>query len=262
MYTKTEWNNNNPPPIDATNLMKIENKLEELDARPISSDWNAITAILTYASADGPTFIANTSFDLTSVISVGMKLRLTQTTVKYFIVTAITSTTITLYGGIDYVLANVGIVDVRYSSMKSPFGFPLDRDKWTVSVSFASNVAQSSPVANTWYNLNSALISVPIGKWILEYFTIAQCGAGTSQDRYLNVTLSTANNTQSNAAYSNQFAQPSCTFSRFPFSKIFNYSTLAKITLYLNTMSNTNTDSLSNLGNESPTIIKAVCAYL
>lgn len=123
-YTKTNWANDNPPPLDATNLMKIENKLEELDARPTSSDWNLISATLTYASATAPSFVANTSIDLTSLISVGMKLKLTQTTVKYFIVTAITSTNITLYGGDNYVLASATITDIYYSAMQVPIGFP------------------------------------------------------------------------------------------------------------------------------------------
>lgn len=256
-YTKTNWANNNPPPLDATNLNKIEQGIEDAHI-----GWSPANATLTYASADSPTFVANTSVDLTSVISVGMKIKLTQTTVKYFIVTAITSTTITLYGGTDYALVNEGSVNVQFSSMKAPFGFPMNPDKWTVTATFNTDVPQTSAIANTWYNLNSALISVPIGSWIVDYIVIAQNGVGVSEDRYLNVTLSTSNNSQSNAAYSNQFAQPACTFSRFPFYKVFPYINTIKTTLYLNTMSNTNTNSLSNLGTETPTIIKAVCAYL
>lgn len=227
-----------------------------------SSDWNTITATLTYASADSPTFVANTSIDLTSVISVGMKLKLTQTTVKYFIVTAITSTTITLYGGTDYTLANASITLPYFSSMKTPYGFPLDRDKWTVITILNTNIYQSSAIGFTWYNINSASIVVPVGKWLIEYSVMAQSGPGTSQDRYLNVTLSTANNSQSNVSYSVGFAQPSCIFARFPFNKSFNYSNSSKIILYLNTMSDLNAESLSNLGGVSATIIKAVCAYL
>ena len=48
----------------------------------VESGWLAILATLTYASADSPTFVVNTSTDLTSKISVGMKLKLTQSTVK------------------------------------------------------------------------------------------------------------------------------------------------------------------------------------
>lgn len=250
-----------PNLVSGTNIKTI-NGTPILGSGNLPTDWNVLNVTLTYASADSPTFVANTSVDLTSIISVGMKLRLTQTTVKYFIVTAITSTSITLYGGTDYTLANVGIVDVRYSFVKAPFGFPLNPEKWTVTASFNTNVPQTSALANTWYNLNSALISVPIGLWKMEYSVIAQSGAGSSEDRYLNVTLSTANNSQSNPAYSNQFAQPACTFSRFPFYKEFIFSTASKILLYLNTMSNVAVESLSNLGNETPTIIKAVCAYL
>lgn len=41
-YTKTNWANDNPPPIDATNLNKIEDMLEELDLRPSGSKSNLI----------------------------------------------------------------------------------------------------------------------------------------------------------------------------------------------------------------------------
>ncbi len=263
-YIKTVWKDlpDETTPLSAANLNKIEDALETLSNNPTSSDWNSISATLTYASADSPTFVVNTSVDLTSIISVGMKLKLIQTTVKYFIVTAITSTTITLYGGTDYTLANATITLPYLSFVKAPFGFPLNPEKWTVTATFNTNVPQTSAGANTWYNLNSALIAVPIGLWKMEYLVIAQCGPGASADRYLNVTLSTANNSQSNSAYSNQFAQPACTFSRFPFYKEFIYSTASKISLYLNTMSNVAVESLSNLGTETPTIIKAVCAYL
>lgn len=263
-YDRTVWEDSpsTNTPLNAENLNKIELELERLSNLPSSGDWNVISATLAYASADGPTFVANTSVDLTLIISVGMKIKLTQTAVKYFIVTAITSTTITLYGGTDYTLANAGISNIYFSFVKAPIGFPLNPDKWTVTATFNTNAPQSSAGANAWYNLNSALIVVPIGLWKIEYSVIAQCGPGTSVDRYLNVTLSTANNSQSNAAYSNQFAQPACTFSRFPFYKEFIYSTASKISLYLNTMSNVAVESLSNLGTETPTIIKAVCAYL
>ena len=120
--------------INATNAQVNANTDAIALKAPISnveSGWLAILATLTYASADSPTFVVNTSTDLTSKISVGMKLKLTQSTVKYFIVTAITSTTITLYGGTDYTLTSATITDVYFSSAKAPFGFPLNLYKPT-----------------------------------------------------------------------------------------------------------------------------------
>lgn len=267
-YTKTMWTNDNPPALDATNLMKIENKLEELDARPSGgggvSEWNTITATLTYASADSPTFVANTSIDLTSVISVGMKLKLTQTTVKYFIVTAITSTTITLYGGTDYTLANATITLPYFSSMKAPFGFPLNPDKWSVIVTDTTLRQQLSPVQNTWYNLGSVNIAIPIGLWIVS-FKVYLYGSRTSSGNVpLFVTLSSANNTESDsgytvATYGNSMLAKAEQVVLFPRT----VSLSSKSTLYFNTKTDTTgMESIANKGEQSPTTIKAVCAYL
>lgn len=88
--------------------------------------WIAADGTWTYASADSPTFTLTVDDNVTSIIGVGSKVRLTQTSVKYFIVTAISysspSTTITLYGGTDYTLANATITSPYYSYLKSPVG--------------------------------------------------------------------------------------------------------------------------------------------
>ncbi len=131
--------------------------------------WSLIAGTLTYLSTDDPTFVATTSVDLTGTISLGMRLRLVQTTTKYFIVTAITATTITLYGGTDYDLTTASITDIYYSSAKAPYGFPLDPAKWTVKVVHTGDLSQSSPVQNTWYNLGSISIVIPIGVWEVSF---------------------------------------------------------------------------------------------
>lgn len=159
--------------------------------------WNKLNATLTYASADSPTFVANTSIDLTSVISVGMKLKLTQTTVKYFIVTAITSTTITLYGGTDYTLVNVTITLPYFSSMKAPFGFPLNISKWSIAFTVDTTTVTNSPVVGTWYNRNT--YSFPIGLWKVGYLLGMYPIRATDGIVGSKCTLSTINNGETNS---------------------------------------------------------------
>jgi hypothetical protein len=86
----------------------------------IESGWTAVPATLTYASAT----TINTSVDLTSYIGVGDKLKLTQTSVKYFYVTAITNSLITVTGGSDYTVESKTITSPSYSHQESPIGFP------------------------------------------------------------------------------------------------------------------------------------------
>jgi hypothetical protein len=87
--------------------------------------WTPIADTPTYASSTTVTI----SGDHTGKFAVGDKIKLTQqTTVKYFYVTSVTygapNTTLTLYAGTDYTVANAAITSPYYSKMQSPVGFP------------------------------------------------------------------------------------------------------------------------------------------
>jgi hypothetical protein len=86
--------------------------------------WANLNYTCTYASASTFTIAA----DVTSLIAIGDKIKLTQTTDKYFYVTAVSygapNTTVTVTGGTDYTLANAAITSPYYSKMTSPVGFP------------------------------------------------------------------------------------------------------------------------------------------
>jgi hypothetical protein len=64
--------------------------------------------------------------------SVGDKIKLTQTTVKYFYITAVADTVLTVTGGSDYTVANAAITANYYSKSTSPVGFP-QYFNWTPS---------------------------------------------------------------------------------------------------------------------------------
>lgn len=86
--------------------------------------WTLDTDTWTYVSA---TSFKITGKDVSTRFPVGTKLRLTQTTAKYFYVvssTFSTDTTVTVTGGADYSLANAAITLPYYSYASSPVGFP------------------------------------------------------------------------------------------------------------------------------------------
>lgn len=232
----------------------------------VSTDgWNLTAVVLTYSSADSPTFVATTASDLTGIISVGMKLKLTQTTVKYFIVTAIDATTITLYGGTDYTLANAAITLVSYSQAREPFGFPVSPLKWQVKVPDTSARTQSSPSASTWYNLGSQSIVLPIGTWNVDYCMYGRAVI-TNTFVDMQVTLSTANNSQSdselthsiNSTLSNNLAELYGMFAR---NKVITVA--SKTSYFLNAeTTTTSVTSIGGLGNMVPTVLRAVSAFL
>jgi hypothetical protein len=82
---------------------------------------------LAYVDADAPTFMFSVNADVTGVVAPGMYVRLTQTTDKFFIVTAVGAfsggvTEITVDGGGTYTVANAAISDGAFSTHKAPFG--------------------------------------------------------------------------------------------------------------------------------------------
>ena len=134
-----------------------------------------------------------------------MKIKLTQGTVKYFIITAVSTysggnTTITVYGGTDYDLANAAITSPYYSMMKSPQGFPMSPTKWSVETTDTTSRGQSNPSGNTYYSPGGLSIVVPIGVWELKYQITAQMQS-TSATTVLSgmVALSTSTTSPSDA---------------------------------------------------------------
>lgn len=82
--------------------------------------WNSIGDTWTYASATTITVPAGAA----TYYAVGDKIKLTQTTVKYFYVVAVADELLTVTGGDDYTVANAAITDIYVSKMESPVGFP------------------------------------------------------------------------------------------------------------------------------------------
>lgn len=86
--------------------------------------WINTADTWTYASA---TTFTIAGVDRTAQFPVGTKIKLTQTTAKYFYVTASafgTDTTVTITGGSDYSLANAAITSPALSYDATPQGFP------------------------------------------------------------------------------------------------------------------------------------------
>lgn len=89
-----------------------------------SDGWTAAADTLVYASA---TTFTIAGADRTVLYSKGTRIKLTNTTLKYFVVVASafsTDTTVTVTGGSDYALANAVITSPSYSYAANPQGYP------------------------------------------------------------------------------------------------------------------------------------------
>lgn len=82
--------------------------------------WTAVSDSWSYASATTITVPSGAA----SLYKKGDKIKFTQTTVKYFYITTVADTLLTVTGGSDYSVANAAISAISYSHVANPIGFP------------------------------------------------------------------------------------------------------------------------------------------
>lgn len=224
--------------------------------------WVSIGTILSYTSTDGHTFVAATNADLSGTIPLGARVKLTQLgAVAYYIVTAITGASITLYGGTDYTLTNNPITAVNYSTSKVPFGFNSSPLKWTEELRDTATRTQLSPVNGTWYNLGALQLAVPIGAWRLYWVAYTQSNgpAGQASQR---VSVSTNASAESDGDLTAQWSVSTATgVVRLALMREKFILLGAKTPYYLISESDDAPTSINLLGAPA-TVIRAVCAYL
>ena len=238
----------------------------------LGDGWIPAGETWTYNSAIDPEFTFKISGDKTGKYYPGMRLKLTQTTAKYFIVTKVAysspDTTVTVYGGTDYDLADATITGPYYSMVKAPVGFPLNPAKWTVEVTSTSDSTKSSPAKNTWYNQGGS-ITIPVGSWIVSYSILL--GEAEDTEHLLApvfATLSTADNSEVEKKYTRGHVFPLIGPGYSPLHVSLDlpaaHIDLAEADIYyLNIRTTTaGVDSITAKGTIQTTVIRAVCAYL
>lgn len=168
--------------LSATNVVIDETTYAELGSWIEYKDTSFL-----YGSASGKYFtMTGANANTTDRLQVGVKLKITQGTVKYFILQEITfgspNTTHGLFGGTDYTLTADPITKVEYSYSKCPFGFNINPDKWALySVPASATVSQVNPVSGTYYNLGGSM-TIYKGVWNLGY----SCNLTVNDNSYTN----------------------------------------------------------------------------
>lgn len=84
------------------------------------SGWQTVPDSWSYASSTTITVPSGAA----SIYQIGDKIKITQTTDKFFIVTAVADTLLTVTGGSDYSVANAAITSPYISRIERPFGWP------------------------------------------------------------------------------------------------------------------------------------------
>lgn len=211
--------------------------------------WNATTKI----------GIVSTNQDVTSLLSVGMKVKFTQNAVvKYGIIVAITASQITLFMGTDYTLNNSVITDAYYSMQRAPYGFPMNPDKWTL-FSTGGTASINNPTSGVYYNVGGNIV-LGVGLWKLSYDIMGYTDASDTQFLSFSPGWGTTPSNQ-NIANSNGWVFANNYILIGAVQNEIMYNATSEITLYLNVCTNyPRTLKLQtwNYGVRR----KAVCAYL
>ena len=154
-----------------------------------------------------------------------------------------------------------------FSSVKAPFGFPLNPDKWTVTATTEVNLV-GTPTNNTWWNPSNYSITIPIGLWNVSRSLLPKGSYTLGTNGYYNVywTLSTTNNSSTLSQFDAEFggdivAAGAYVNANSVFSTTL-YEVTSKTVLYLLYKANISGTFGEFNGFMKPTIIKAVCAYL
>jgi hypothetical protein len=101
--------------------------------------WIAATGTWTYASATTITVPSGAA----ALYQKGDRIKLTQTTAKYFVIVTVADTLLTVTGGTDYTVANATITSPYYSHQVNPIGFPTWFN-WTPTFSCSGSMTISA----------------------------------------------------------------------------------------------------------------------
>ena len=151
----------------------------------VMDGWVAANETWTYASATTFTVAA----DVTEKYQKGDKIKLTQTTVKYFYVVSTSysepNTTVTVTGGTDYALANAAITNPYYSHEASPQGFPTWFSYTPTASPQTGSITAETVTGKFMINGRSLFVMVSDnitnkGTWVNQLFFSLPCAVDTT----------------------------------------------------------------------------------
>lgn len=147
--------------------VKSDDKVYKLTSAGVESEigasnvdgWTPANETWTYASATTITVPTGAA----SKYSKGDKIKLTQTTVKYFYIVGVADTVLTITGGSSYTLTSETISANYYSHQASPVGFP-SYFNYTPTITTTGGSVTTSQNAFRFYILGS-IVYIPQGSF-------------------------------------------------------------------------------------------------
>lgn len=269
--------NNIEDGIDAldTKVSDMEDDITTIDTA-LSSGWKSVSQTWTYASADAPVYQVYVSGNVTANADykLGNKIKCTiSSVVKYGFIVKVGAydggnnrTPVDIYCGTDYTMSNSAISAVYISKVKSPDGFPMSPDKWTVTLSDTTNRSQASPTNGSYYNLGSLSISCPIGAWNASMSCVIAGRATNTVYALFGLSTSTGSISEtemSGSLYSYVSTASAVVETNVPFYKTKLISVTSKTTYYVVVKALVASMASIYISNaDAPLTVKLVCAYL
>lgn len=134
-----------------SNTLTFANKTIDYNSNTIinfpsypTDGWTAATGTWTYASASTITVPSGAA----SIYQVGDRIKWTQTTVKYGVITAVADTLLTIAVNTDYTVANATITSPYYSHEANPLGYPAQFN-FTTTPSTSGSAYTNPPTINS-----------------------------------------------------------------------------------------------------------------
>jgi hypothetical protein len=147
--------------------------------------WIPANETWTHVSSASPSYTFGTGVDVSGIYSPGMRIKYTDSGSTMFgLVTAVSGSQVTQYGGTDYSMSGSAITSPFYSMVKAPLGFPLDPAKWTEGMYDENTRTQTTPANEGSYAPGALHLHVPSGVWNMRYgadgLNITSGSSGTS----------------------------------------------------------------------------------
>lgn len=253
--------------VGTTDTQTLTNKTYDTPIFRGLDGWIDANETWTYASGVGTnvgTFTIS-GVDTTGKYQAGDKIKFTQTTVKYAVITKVafsTDTTVTIYMGTDYTIANAAISANYYSKDSSPQGFPRDPAKWTITTSESS----SRSTGNQSLTSLTTTITTPIGAWKLSLDGVLAVSSAVTASRTGKVTLSSDGSTETNTKLTLgiQKANETASSSNYGFSSHSEelVTVAASTTWTMMGLTSASGTTIAMRGDITPTLIRAICAYI
>ena len=192
---------------------------------------------------------------------------------EYGIVTAVDSSTVTIFTGTDHGIPNMTLSAPSYSTQSTPFGFPRGEGKWTVETLINVSVSQIVASATAYYVQPVKLIT-PIGNWRLSYEGVGNPKGSTNVsiiNGALELTDSAINYTDSSSLWGDTRSMlylglstgaTNQIFNQVSRSKLVNLATQTTYSMAVKTGQAGGTYQFDIRGDQNTFVIRAECAYV